>query len=193
MRLLKELLKNNSTVWIYCESEALQKHFLKQAEAEGFLSINGQVPSQLFHHQLYGISDDMTVGYLAAMIWSLTFQTGKDDHVRVDYSKYISDDEDYYCHSTKLKRIDYSDWNQLAYSNGLNAKEFSEQCDTFIEGQSFEKFNAYIYRYLIESSWHYTPEQAVERMQLEDFYIVECFINKIPVSECAVEVGFSCG
>ena len=116
MRLLKELLKNNSTVWIYCESEALQKHFLKQAEAEGFLSINGQVPSQLFHHQLYGISDDMTVGYLAAMIWSLTFQTGKDDHVRVDYSKYISDDEDYYCHSTKLKRIDYSDWNQLAYS-----------------------------------------------------------------------------
>ena len=40
--------------------------------------------------------------------------------------------------------------------------------------------------------WNYTPEQAIERMQWEDYYIVECYINKTPVSDCAVEVGYGC-
>ena len=191
MRLLKDLIQSNSTVWIYCESEALQKHFLKQAEREGFLALNGQKPTELFHHQLYGISDDMTVGYLSAMIWSLTFRDG-DSHVRVDYGKYISDANDY-CYTRKLKKIEDFDWNKIAYSNGLKHKEFEKMCDSFIEGQSFEEYNAFIYRYLIESNWHYTPEEALERMQWEDFYIVECYLNKTPVSVCAIEVGYGCG
>lgn len=193
MRLLKDLLNDNSTAWIYCESEALQKYFLIQAENEGFKAVNGQKPSELFHHQLYGINDDMTVGYLAVMIWSLTFQTGTDERVRIDYSKFISDEEDYICHSTQLKRVDYSDWNQIAYSNGLDSRMFAEHCSRFVEGQSFEEYNAFVYRYLIESDWHYKPEQAVERMQYEDYYIVECYINKTPARDCAVEVGFGCG
>lgn len=193
MRLLKELITHNSTVWVYCENEALQKHFLKQAEIEGFHAINGQKPTELFHHQLYGINDDMTVGYLAVMIWTLTFQTGKDEKVRIDYGKYISDDEDYCCHSTHLKRVDYSDWNYIAYSNELDSSGFAKLCDSFVEGQSFEDYNAFIYRSLIESSWHYSPDKAVERMRDEDYFIVECFIKKVPVSDCAAEIGFGCG
>lgn len=193
MRLIKDLIQNNSTVWIYCESEALQKHFLKQAEFEGFHTVNGQKPTELFHHQLYGISNDMTIGYIATMIWCLTFQCGNDKHLRIDYGKYISGENDCICHSTKLKKVDYSDWNQIAYSNGLNAKDFSMLCDAFIEGQSFEEYNAYVYRFLLESSWHYKPEQAIEVIQSEDYYIVECYINKESVSNCAVEIGYGCG
>ena len=193
MRLLKDLLNDNSIVWIYCRDEAYQMLFLTQAENEGFKAINGQKPTELFHHQLYGISDDMTVGYLSAMIWHLTFHTGTDDHVRVDYANYMSGAEDYICHTVNLKRVDYGSWNMLAYSNGLKHKQFEKMCDSFIEEQSFEEYNAFVYRYLIESSWHYTPEQAVERMQNEDYYIVKCYINKIPVANCAVEVGYGCG
>ena len=194
MRLLKDLIQNNPTVWFYCESEALQKHFLKQAEDEGFVALNGQKPTELFHHRLFGINDDMTVGYLSVMIWSLTFQTGNDSHLRVDYGKYISDDEDYICHSTKkLKRVDYSNWNMIAYGNGLNRHKFRNLCNSFIKGQSFEDYSAYIYRYLIESDWHYSPERAIDLMQSQDYYIVESYISKTPVAECAVEVGYCCG
>ena len=194
MRLLKDLIQNNPTAWFYCESEALQKHFLKQAEDEGFVALNGQKPTELFHHRLYGINDDMTVGYLSAMIWSLTFQTGNDDHLRVDYGKFISDNENYTCYSTKkLKRMDYGDWNLIAYANGLDRHKFSKMCDSFINGQTFEEYNSFVYRYLIESDWHYSPERAVDLIQSQDYYIVECFINKTPVAECAVEVGYCCG
>ena len=193
MRLLKDLIQNNSTVWIYCESEALQKHFLRQAENEGFHTVNGQKPTELFHHQLYGVCNDMSVGYLATMIWCLTFQCGNDIHLRINYGKYISNEKDYICHSTKLKKVGFSDWNQIAYSNGLNSKDFSKLCDDFIEGQSFEEYNAFIYRFLLESSWHYKPEHAVEIMQNEDYYIVECYINRESVSSCATEIGFGCG
>lgn len=109
MRLLKELIKNDGTVWIYCESEKFQEKFLKQAEAEGFIALNGDIPTKLFRHQLYGISDDMTMGYLSNMIWWLSLRTNKDKHIRVDYKKYISGDENYYWMASESKRIHYID------------------------------------------------------------------------------------
>ncbi len=192
MHLLKNLIENNSTIWVYCESEDSQKEFLKQAEDEGFLALNGQKPTELYHQYLYGINDDMTMGYLSNMIWCLTFQAGNDKHVRIDYKKYISGREDYICHSTRLKRVSFSEWNKLSYIT-INSTEFDKQCCTFIEGQTFEEYQAYIYRFLMESSWHYKPEQAVERIEEESDYISKCYNEKVPVSECAVEVGFCCG
>ena len=193
MNLLKALIEDNDTIWFYCRNERLAKCFLEQCEKEGFIALNGQKPTKLFRQKFYGIFDDMTMGYLSNMIWCLTFQTGLDDHVRIDYEKYISDADDYICHETKYKNVDYSDWNRISYSNGLSASEFAALCDTFIEGQSFEEYNAYIYRYLMESEWHYTPEHAVERMMWEDYLISKCYSDKIPVVDCAVEVGFGCG
>ena len=192
MRLLKDLIKNNSTVWVYCESEDTQDQFLQQAESEGFLALNGQKPTELFHQHLYGINDDMTMGYLSNMIWCLTFQTGKDEHVRIDYEKYLADEEDYVCHDTKLKRVRFSDWNKLSYAT-LDSTEFDKQCNTFIEGQTLEEYQAYIYRFLMESSWHYTPEQAVKLMEEESDYISKCYSEKVPIVDCAVDVGYTCG
>ena len=112
MRLLKSLIEENESVWIYCKDEALQIQFLEQAENEGFLALNGQKPTELFHHQLYGINDDMTMGYLAVMIWCMTFKQG-DTHVRVDYDKYISGDEDYICHESPFKMVEFEEWREI--------------------------------------------------------------------------------
>ncbi len=38
-----------------------------------------------------------------------------------------------------------------------------------------------------------TPEHSVERMMWEDYLITKCYSDKIPVVDCAVEVGFGCG
>ena len=193
MRKLKSLAESFDTVWFYCRTERLAEEFLKQCEEEGFLTLNGQKPTLLFRHKFYGVFDDMTMGYLSNMIWCLTFQNEIDEHVRIDYEKYISDAEEYYCHKTKGKKEDYSNWNTIAYSNGLTSKDFAKLCDHFIEGQTFEEYNAYIYRYLVESSWQYASKQAVERIVWEEYYISRCFIEKRPVSECAIEVGYGCG
>lgn len=98
MRLLSILIENNDTVWIYCRTEALAESFLQQCEDEGFRALNGHNPASLFLHKFYGISGDMTMGYLSGMIWSLTAQNSDDKHVRVDYEKFISDEEDYTCY-----------------------------------------------------------------------------------------------
>ena len=100
MHKLKSLTESYDTVWFYCRTERLAEEFLKQCEEEGFLTLNGQKPTLLFRHKFYGVFDDMTMGYLSNMIWCLTFQNEIDEHVRIDYEKYISEAEDYYCHKT---------------------------------------------------------------------------------------------
>jgi len=193
MRTLRALIENHDTVWFYCRNDYLAKKFLEQCESEGFMTLNNQKPTALFHHKFYGVFDNLTMGYLSNMIWCLTLNRSNDNHLRIDYEKYISDEEDYICHRMKGKRIDYADWNLIAYSNGLRPKEFSELCSHFIDGQSFEEYNAYVFRCLIESNWHYSPEQAVERIEWEEHYISQSYLEKRPVSECAIEVGYGCG
>ncbi len=106
MRNLKELFANNESVWLLCETEALQKQFLSQAEEEGFLAMNGDHPSDLSFQPLYGLHDDMTMGYLSVMIWSMTFpENGEDSHFRVNYGKYIAGEDDYICHTPHFSPV----------------------------------------------------------------------------------------
>ena len=92
MPTLKNLTDKYQDVWVLCENEHLQQLFLKQAEEEGFVALNGQTPTELYHQKFYGISDDMSMGYLSSMIWSLT-KKPDDKHVRIDYSKLLDNDE----------------------------------------------------------------------------------------------------
>ena len=109
MRSLKALFKKENHVWIACESDDLQKCFLEQAEDEGFICLNGQNPTEMFHRQFYGIDQNMSVGYVSAMNWFLSAKcpghvistlTGEYiiDPFRVDYGKYIAGEEDYFIH-----------------------------------------------------------------------------------------------
>ena len=94
MKTIKELVRLYGDVWVYCKNEELQVQFLNQAENEGFIALNGQKPSELFHHKLYGLSDDMTMGYLSGMVWCYSARNPKDTIIRIDYEKYLSDEED---------------------------------------------------------------------------------------------------
>jgi len=104
MRTLKELAIEYGNVWFYCRNEELQIRFLKQLEEEGFLALNGQKPTELFHHTLYGISDDLTMGYLSGMIWCLSAKNLEDKHIRIDYQKYLEDDEDIFYHMSEKEK-----------------------------------------------------------------------------------------
>lgn len=112
MFLLKDLIDRYHDVWICCEEDYLQRLFLLQAECEGFLAINGQKPTELGLQKFYGISDDMTMGYLSSMIWSLTMKNSNDDHVRIDFGKYIAGlDALIFVKKCQI-------WNQLLDANG---------------------------------------------------------------------------
>lgn len=103
MQSLKLLTEDNDSVWVYCKNEDLASKFLLQCEEEGFMALNGSNPTELFRHKLYGLSGDMTMGYLASMVWSLTFQDDNDDHMRIDYEKYILDEDDFICRKIDSK------------------------------------------------------------------------------------------
>ncbi|MBQ7605984.1 MAG: hypothetical protein IJU59_05825 [Firmicutes bacterium] len=105
MRSLKSLVENKDQVWLYCGTLELQKSFLEQAEKEGFSALNGQKPTELFPSKFYGISRDMTMGYVSAMCWVMSDK--KPGHViavpsgervtpvKVDYGEYVSGASDY--------------------------------------------------------------------------------------------------
>lgn len=105
MRTLRSLMEQCENVWFRCDTQELQRQFLRQCADEGFHTINGGKPVGLNCSRLYGISDN-SVGYLMGMCWALGYKgaaidigTGK--HVkrpiRIDYGKYIAGDDDYLC------------------------------------------------------------------------------------------------
>ena len=194
MRTLRSLVENNSQVWIFCRNDGLQADFLEQAENEGFIALNGVKPHNLCHRSLYGINDDITMGYLAAMIWVLSAKADKykDHHVRVDYERYIAGEDDYLYRGRLDDLPDRSEWERLAYSI-TDKDEFDRICDASSENLTYEEYKAYIYRWLINSTWHYKPESAFERIYVDLWYIAKCYSEKMSVSDCAVEVGYSCG
>ena len=113
MRSLKDLIKNDSTVWIYCEDKKLQKLFLFQAETEGFHALDGDKPTELSLHKFYGINDEMTMGYVSGMVWSKTRETAQDRHIRIDYGKYITGKE------ARMDNHNRKEWKQLLDVKGV--------------------------------------------------------------------------
>ena len=107
MRTLTSLLKEQEAVWIYCESEDLQKKFLQKAEEEGFLARNGSKPTELSLQKFYGINSGMTMGYISNLIWFMSSQCGDKSHPKIDYGKYLSGEEDYLCQRTHIKSVKF--------------------------------------------------------------------------------------
>ena len=107
MRTLTSLLKEQEAVWIYCESEDLQKKFLQKAEEEGFLARNGSKPTELSLQKFYGINSGMTMGYISNLIWFMSFQCGVKSHPKIDYGKFLSGEEDYLCHRSHIKSVKF--------------------------------------------------------------------------------------
>ncbi len=146
MMTLKELAEQYGDVWIYCRDESLQERFLSQAEEEGFLTLNGQKPAELRHQILYGIFDDMTMGYLSGMVWCYSARNPGDNHIRVDYEKYLNDESDIFYH---IKDSDKQ------YDLVVMQKETDKETDKEIQAGSKVK-------YLAETTWAYKKGKIYE-------------------------------
>lgn len=72
-------------------------------------------------------------------------------------------------------------------------KKFMEECDSFKEGGSVDEYKAEIVKYLTLCSWHYSEDDAKELVEDEASYIEEAFEKKEPVSDIALDIGYSCG
>ena len=106
MRTLKSLIEKNMKVWFYCGTEDLQKKFLEQAEEEGFATMRGEDPISLSLQRLYGINSEGTMGYISHFIWYLSFQTGGNNILHIDYARFISEEEDFICHTPKMQPLE---------------------------------------------------------------------------------------
>jgi hypothetical protein len=191
MSKLKSLIKNKTTVWIFCRNECLQEDLLQQAEHEGFMTINGHNPSTLNHRQLYGINKDMQIGCISVIVWVQSAKpcNRKGTPARIDYEKYLAGENDYSYYGHFDDVPDRHLWKKIAYEY-TNKDDFFCLCNIFIEGQSYKDYTAYIYRWLIESAWHYSPESAFTKVLENINIIARSYAEKITVSDCAFKVGY---
>ena len=101
MKQLRELLAGDDTVWVYLKNEEVCRQFYRQAKEEGFRF--GYIP---FEQWAFGfvvaLHSDGTLAHLPLRIWTASFTNGKwnstpGSHTPVDYSRFISGEDDYRC------------------------------------------------------------------------------------------------
>ena len=107
MRTVTKLLSLQDTVWVYLESEALCRRFLKDAEAEGFTFGDGVRPTGREGSDLFALRRDLTLSYLGFIGHMAFFQgeTGKDAPARVDYGRYLAGRDDYVLTQKGLRKL----------------------------------------------------------------------------------------
>ncbi len=156
---LRELAIKYGNLWIYCRDDSLQMSFLSMAEEEGFLALNGQKPTELFHHTLYGLSDEMTMGYLSGMVWCYSARNPQDSHIRIDYEKYLADETDIFYHVTESDKeydlVEIKDPDSEGISDYLLKKNETQGEEKIIKAGSKV-------RYLAESNWAYEKGKIYE-------------------------------
>lgn len=72
-------------------------------------------------------------------------------------------------------------------------REFYLSCDSFKNYANIDEYKADILAWLMLSSWHYSEEQAKERMKLEEAYIEKSYADRVPAADTAADVGYGCG
>lgn len=73
-------------------------------------------------------------------------------------------------------------------------EKFAKECDTF---KDYKDVNEYMNDAAIcltsYAPWHYTEEEAKERIQAFRKYAEQCFDDKVPANDFALDVGYTCG
>lgn len=84
---LRDLMKDNKCLWIYCGPEQLTREcFLNLAEVEGFHMSDSKRPSAMKRKSTYWLRGDL-IGYLNPSVW--TANTSK-DVIRIDFRNLIN-------------------------------------------------------------------------------------------------------
>lgn len=105
MRTITNLLSLDGRVYVYLKNEAVARKFLMDAEAEDFTFGDGTKPSEKEASNFIVINLNMTVSY-ATLIGRIALQCAEmvsgSTLVRIDYSRYITDAEDYVMYPFEL-------------------------------------------------------------------------------------------
>ena len=97
-RTIKNLLKENSRVYVYLSDKTVANIFLKDAESEDFTFGDGVKPTARECDSVMAINENSTINYVG-IIGHIAFNTsekvGDENLLKVDYKRYISGDENY--------------------------------------------------------------------------------------------------
>jgi len=96
MKSVSELSKFEGRVYVYLSSPEICNRFFEEAETEGFSFSDGVKPSQKHTANLIAVNQNKTLNYVGTngriAYGSGVKKIGNDELLRVDYAKYIFDD-----------------------------------------------------------------------------------------------------
>lgn len=83
-------------VYVYLKDNDAIRQFLQKAEEEGYI-VGKKKPTGAEPDSFFAVNSDMTVNYLNS-IGHMAFQCNAPSIARIDYSKYISGEDDFFVH-----------------------------------------------------------------------------------------------
>lgn len=104
MRNVTELSKLNGKVYVYLRDEVIARRFLQDAENEGFTFGDGEKPTARTGNNLHVVNRDWTishVGWAGHMAFQSAKYVGEQELIRVDYERYLSEEEDFIINKIK--------------------------------------------------------------------------------------------
>ena len=104
MRNVTELSKLNGKVYVYLKDEMIARRFLQDAENEGFTFGDGEKPTARPGNNLYVVNCDWTIshiGWAGHMAFQSAKYVGEQELIRVDYERYLSEEEDFIINKIK--------------------------------------------------------------------------------------------
>ncbi len=100
---IKELVKahENAKVYVHLVNDEIGQKFMQQAENEEFLFGDGEKPTNRCYAEIIAVNNDFTINYVNTVgriaFGSGTACIGNKKLIRVDFEKYILNEEEYIC------------------------------------------------------------------------------------------------
>jgi hypothetical protein len=115
MRKIKELLADAEKVWGYLgEDSTLKSAFSDEVNEMGFAFSNGELITAAQISRIMAVHADGKLTHVSLMVWTAAFKPGDgscgirhnfDEIPKIDYRKFISDEDSYLIKSCNFKRI----------------------------------------------------------------------------------------
>ena len=94
MRKIRDLINNEKKVYIYLRNRAIVYRFMSDAETQGITYGDGVKPTERPVDEIMALRPYGTICFLG---WAgrMCYHYGKDQAIRVDYEKYINNENEY--------------------------------------------------------------------------------------------------
>lgn len=107
MKTIQDLLDTGRRVWFYLRDKETEKLFVKELTGMDAVYLNGEQISEENCSPIMAVHVDHKVAHVAIFIWNASFQGAQfcDKPIKVDYAKYIAEDEDWECMRSEFIRL----------------------------------------------------------------------------------------